>query len=65
MLRCEELDLKLTDKADYKDMEKLVQIVGKFDTGSAVSDDYNLDMKLTSRTMKEVIQQQGLDRVMI
>jgi hypothetical protein len=55
MLQYEELNLKLTDKANYKDMERLVQIAGKYDTGSASSEDYNLDMKLTSRTMKEVI----------
>lgn len=66
MLRAESTDLKLSDKAGLKDIEELVQIVGKYESASSASEEYNLDVKLTSRnTAREMLQQQGLDRIMI
>lgn len=43
-----------------------MQIVGKYESASSASDDFNMDVKLTSRnTAQDIFHHQGLDRIMI
>ena len=62
MARTEDTEVKLGDKTNFKDIEELVKIVGKYEPFDERDFASNLDIKLTSRNSAR---DQGLDRVMI